>query len=70
MLWRINDLSTEARIKVETDLGLWMTGVRSKEEVIRRLQTELGGATRQRALTIVNTDVTRQIEPSNSEEGG
>ena len=60
-VWRIDDLSTEARLKVETDLGLWMMGARSREETIRRMQAEFGGEgeTRRRVLTILNTETAR-----------
>ncbi len=58
-IWRINDLSTEARVRIETDLGLWMMGARSREETLKRLQTDLGGETRRRALTILNTETAR-----------
>lgn len=56
---KIKDITTEARNKIEAQLQLSLTGVQSNAQTIAAINGILGGATRQRAITITRTELGR-----------
>lgn len=59
MVDRIKDIGTEAANKITAELGLVVIGARSPSDAIRAVQGILGGASRERATTIVRTELGR-----------
>lgn len=59
MVDRIKDISTTAANKITAELGLVVIGARSPSDAIKAVQQILGGSSRERATTIVRTELGR-----------
>lgn len=59
---RLRDVTYDAVNKINTDLGLVMIGAQSPSEAVTRITATLEGATRDRAVAIVRTELGRAYQ--------